>query len=68
MAATHVTLERRRVQVLLAQQGRRAHRAARVEDYQELRSWGLTRAQAAWRLGVSYRTVMRYEVTLRGPA
>ena len=47
---------------------RRVHhqrRAARVEDYAELRSWGCTRAEAAERLGVSGRTTVRWNRTLR---
>jgi hypothetical protein len=48
--------------------GRRAYsaqRAARVEDYAELRSWGLTRREAAARLGVTLRTLDRYDADLR---
>lgn len=37
----------------------------RLEDYAELRSWGLTRRQAAERMGVTLRTAERYEATLR---
>ena len=37
----------------------------RVEDYTELRSWGLTRQEAAARLGVTIRSVLRYEARLR---
>jgi hypothetical protein len=37
----------------------------RVEDYADLRSWGLTREQAAVRLGVTMRTVLRYDAALR---
>lgn len=37
----------------------------RVEDYTELKSWGLTRQQAAARLGVTLRTIVRYEHRLR---
>ena len=47
---------------------RRVHqqrRTARIEDYADLRSWGLTRAQAAQRLGVSDRTTVRWNRTLR---
>ena len=39
----------------------RAARAGRIEDYLELRSQGLTRTQAAERLGVTRRTIERYE-------
>jgi hypothetical protein len=35
-------------------------RAARLEDYTELRSWGLSARDTAARLGVSPRTVQRY--------
>lgn len=48
--------------------GRRAWsaiRAGRVEDYAELRSWGLTRQQAADRLGVCLKTAERYDADLR---
>lgn len=38
---------------------------ARLEDYADLRSWGLTRRQAAERMGVTLRTADRYEATLR---
>ena len=51
-----------------AQAGRARYsqvRAARVEDYAELRSWGLTRVQAAQRLGVCERTAWRYEAGQR---
>lgn len=37
----------------------------RREDYQELRSWGETREVAAARVGVTERTVQRYERALR---
>lgn len=36
-------------------------REGRLVDYAELRSWGLTREQAAARMGVSLRTIERYE-------
>lgn len=38
---------------------------ARLEDYAELRSWGLTRRQAAERMHVTLRTIERYETALR---
>lgn len=38
---------------------------AALEDYSDLRSWGLTRRQAAERMGVTPRTVERYEAALR---
>lgn len=38
---------------------------ARLEDYSDLRSWGLTRRQAAARMGVTLRTADRYEAALR---
>lgn len=34
---------------------------ARTEDYAELRSWGVSAADAAVRVGVSPRTARRYE-------
>jgi hypothetical protein len=37
----------------------------RVEDYTELRSWGLTREQATARMGLSERSGFRYERLLR---
>jgi hypothetical protein len=42
-----------------------AIRAGRVEDYAELRSWGLTRREAAARVGVNVRTTWRYDADLR---
>ena len=42
-----------------------APRAARLEDYAELRSWGEPMENAAERLGVSFRTAQRYEAALR---
>lgn len=39
--------------------------AARFEDYQELRSWDVSVADAAVRVGVSVRTAERYETRLR---
>jgi hypothetical protein len=38
---------------------------AHLEDYSDLRSWGLTRRQTAERMGVTMRTVERYEKALR---
>jgi hypothetical protein len=46
----------------------RASRAARIEDYTELRSWGVPDTRAAERLGVSTRTVLRYKQQLRQKA
>lgn len=40
-------------------------RYGRVEDYAELRSWGLSLEQAAARLGVTYRSALRYQAVLR---
>ena len=37
-----------------------ASRAARVEDYTDLRSWDVPDSQAAERIGVSTRTLERY--------
>ena len=42
-----------------------AERAGRIEDFVELRSWGVSREEAARRLGVSLRTVERYDAALR---
>jgi hypothetical protein len=39
-------------------------RAGRVEDYLELRSWGFSPAAAALRLGVTRRTIERYDADL----
>jgi hypothetical protein len=49
----------------IANAARSAIRAGRIEDYQELRSWGLTRREAAERLGVTLRTVDRYDADLK---
>ena len=38
---------------------------AALEDYADLRSWGLTRRQAAERMHVTRRTIERYEAALR---
>lgn len=43
-------------------------RLARLEDYAELRSWGEPMRAAAGRLGVSFRTVQRYEAALKESA
>lgn len=51
--------------VSAAAAGRRAAKQARMEDYQELRSWGETREQAAARLGVCTETTRRYDRALR---
>ncbi|MFI6594920.1 hypothetical protein ACIBHX_01660 [Nonomuraea sp. NPDC050536] len=45
--------------------GRQAAKAARIEDYLELRAWGETREQAAARLGVCEETTRRYDRALR---
>ena len=39
--------------------------AARLEDYQELKAQNIKRLDIATRLGVSYRTLHRYEARLR---
>lgn len=39
--------------------------AGRIEDYVELRSWGLSRAEARERVGVTDRTVSRWHTHLR---
>ena len=43
-------------------------RTARLEDYQFLRSLGLSRTEAAARLQVCERTVLRYERSIREAA
>jgi hypothetical protein len=45
--------------------GPKSDLAARIEDYAELRSWGLSRAEAAVRLGLCRRTMARYDARLR---
>ena len=44
---------------------RSAERAGRIEDYAELRSWGLSLQDAAARMGLTTRTVERYEAELK---
>lgn len=44
---------------------RQTRREARLEDYSDLRSWGLTRRQAADRMNITLRTADRYEAALR---
>ena len=56
---------RRRAAAARANRVRSIVRAGRIEDYLELRSWGLTRRQAAERLGVTIRTTQRYDAALR---
>ena len=48
--------------------GNDRRRAERIEDYRELRKWRETPEAAAARLGVSVRTVERYEAALRAGA
>jgi hypothetical protein len=43
----------------------RGTREDRIDEYAELRSWGLSRAEAAVRLGLCRRTIERYESHLR---
>ncbi len=45
--------------------GRSRSRAARLEDYSELRSWGEGVSRAARRVGISERTAWRYEAERR---
>ena len=45
-----------------------ADRAGRIEDYRDLLSWGVAREEAARRLGVSLRTLIRYDSALAGAA
>lgn len=45
--------------------GPRADRIGRIEDYAELRSWGVADSEAAQRLGVSPRTLQRYKSSQR---
>jgi hypothetical protein len=40
-------------------------RRRRIEDYADLRAWGLSRREAAERLGVDIRTTLRYDRDLR---
>ncbi len=49
----------------IARLARAERKNARVEDYAELRWWGLTQVEAAARLGVCERTAQRYEAGLR---
>lgn len=51
--------------VAAAAEGRRRAAHGRREDYQELRSWGETREQAAARVGVCHRTTQRYDRAMR---
>ena len=45
------------------------HRKAdRLEDYLELRSWGVTRQEAAARIGVCLKTIERYDAEIRSAA
>ena len=39
--------------------------SCQLDDYEFLRSWGYTREQCAGRLGVTKRTIERYEARLR---
>ncbi|TDD32468.1 hypothetical protein E1287_22535 [Actinomadura sp. KC06] len=48
--------------------GRGAEAASRIEDYVELRSWQVPREEAAERLGVSIRTLFRYDRRLKAGA
>jgi hypothetical protein len=36
-------------------------RAGRLEDYSDLRSWGLSQAEAVTRMGITRRTAQRYD-------
>jgi hypothetical protein len=45
-----------------------AIRNERIAHYAQIRSWRLTRAQAAARVGVTVRTIGRYEAALRDKA
>jgi hypothetical protein len=47
------------------QRGNDRRRQERIEDYLELRSWGVSREEAARRLCVSFRTIERYDRALR---
>lgn len=51
-----------------AREANTAARRGRIEDYQDLRSWGLTREAAAQRLGVTVRTAWDYEASLKSMA
>jgi hypothetical protein len=48
--------------------GNDGRRPGRLEDFRELRQLGETREMAATRLGVSVRTIERYEAALRAGA
>lgn len=45
--------------------GRGGRGASQLDDYEFLQSWGYTREQCAGRLGVTKRTIERYEARLR---
>jgi hypothetical protein len=42
-----------------------ANRISRIEDYADLRSWGVPDSEAAERLGVSARTLTRYKQAMQ---
>ena len=48
-----------------AQQAIAERRQARIEDYTELRDWGLSVRDAAARVGVTYGTGLQYEAARR---
>jgi hypothetical protein len=60
-----MSLDRRRVAAARMVQGKQAARDGRLEDYIELRSWGLSRREAAARVGVTLRTTVRWHHRLR---
>ncbi|WP_435109949.1 hypothetical protein [Nocardiopsis synnemataformans] len=60
-----MSLERRQAAARQMVQGKQAAMRARLEDYVELRSWGLSLREAVARLGVTTRTGWRYEQHLR---
>jgi hypothetical protein len=42
-----------------------SRRSAHLEDYREMKAWKVSRADAAARLGVSAKTLERYEAALK---
>lgn len=55
-------------QLAIARERSTAARLGRLEDYSELRSWGVSVKDAARRTGVTERTAWRYEAVRRAAA